>query len=300
MKFNILIKYVICFTFLIYQSISLSGQTHVGFGIGANNYWGDLEPESLTKNIFLLSPAMQLAVKQGITKNINIRLNAHFGRVAGDDANSRSNRRRERNLSFTSGVREFALIAEYHLWDIESRNSTKWFSPFVGIGVGTFKFNPKTDYTFPDGRIVTIELQPLGTEGQGLSGFDEKYSLRAMSIPVIAGIKLKFSDSVTCTFEIMARYTNTDYLDDVSTSYVDAENFPSTPQGELASFLSNRIDEFLGLPENDPLAAPTSPDIRGSSDVNDFFHSGMITLYYRFSESPFGNGRRGGVDCYSF
>ena len=61
---------------------------------------------------------------------------------------------------------------------------------------------------------------PLGTEGQvgGYLGRKE-YNTMAICIPFGVGIKYSLSQKTNLTFEISNRFTTTDYLDDVSTTY---------------------------------------------------------------------------------
>lgn len=274
------------------------GQYQIGFGLGASNYWGDIQVEDPVANAFELGPSVQLLLRKQIYKNFDFRLNLFLGTIHADDANAESEQRRKRNLNFRSPINELSVIFEASLFDLNGRNNKRKWTPYLGAGLGVFRFNPKTDYTFENGITQTVTLQPLGTEGQGIPGFADPYSRIQLSIPAIAGIKIKIGEYYTLSFELIGRFTTTDYLDDVSTSYVPPESFPNTPEGELGSFLSNRIDEFLGLPENDPIAI-SEAEIRGSEASNDFFHSGMVTLSYKFSGNPF-KGFNNGVDCYTF
>ena len=278
-------------------NVTLAQQAQFGIGLGMNNYWGDLQVESPTQNAFVLDPAVQFFYKQRLSANLHLRINAHFGRVHGDDSNSSNEDRQLRNLKFSSKVNEFSLSTEYDLWDLQ-KSFVTW-TPFIGVGVGVFSFNPKTEYLHPDGRLLTIELQTLGTEGQGLPGQPEKYGLTALSIPVYGGLKFKINEKLSLSIELILRYTTTDYLDDVSTSYFPFESFPNTEIGQLASYLSNRSDEFLGLPENHP-SSIRDAQLRGSAFANDFFHTGMITLAINLDRGIFGDGLGKGIDCYSF
>lgn len=274
-----------------------SQQAQYGFGFGLNNYWGDLEVESPVRNAFLVDPALQLFFKQRISNHFSLRFNVHLGKIHGDDANSTGEGRKSRNLNFNSKVYEYALSLEYSLWDL-NKSYVGW-SPYGGLGVGFFKFNPMTTYNHPDGRILNVALQPLGTEGQGLSGQSEKYSLTAMSLPVYGGLKFKVNDKIRIGIEVILRYTTSDYLDDVSTNYFPVDDFPNSDSGQLASYLSNRTDEYLGLPENDPMSIRDA-SLRGSPSANDFFHSAMISVYFNLDNGLFGDGLGRGVDCYTF
>ena len=123
-----------------------------------------------------------------------------------------------RNLDFYTDVNELSGDMRYEPF----RNPVIWgnprwfFSPYAGIGLGIFKFNPKTMYNGTE-----VELQPLGTEGP-----NNTYSLTQLSVPISIGLKLnspnrKYAIGIDFTYH----FTNTDYLDDVSTVYADPSSF---------------------------------------------------------------------------
>ena len=63
----------------------------------------------------------------------------------------------------------------------------------------------------------------MSTEGQGFAEYPDRkpYKLNGISFPVGAGIKYELSPLVNLRAEFIYRPTNTDYLDDVSTNYID-------------------------------------------------------------------------------
>ena len=161
-----------------------------------------------------------------------------------------------------------------------SRRSNKW-SPFVSAGVGLFHFNPKAQL---NGEWV--RLQPLGTEGQGLSSiFPERklYSLLQPNVQLGAGVKFMLNQDLFLNFEINHRYTPTDYLDDVSTTYVDPEIFI-----ENYGFDQQLLDQVLNLNRRSNLIDPeeaagyiTAPgEQRGNPANNDGYFSMIFALSY--------------------
>ncbi len=274
----------------------LSGQKsywEYGLGIGTSTYWGDLSPSSFGKNMATSSVAGNLFLRYNYNRNISAKLNVTIGKLKGDDANSSDQNRIERNLNFFSPLTEFAGIIEYNLFGLEPSDSESRFTPYVSAGFGLFRFNPMTEY---NGN--KIRLQALGTEGQSIDGFDDRYSLTQLAIPFGAGIKLRVSKLWTLNVEFSARYTVTDYIDDVSKRYVAYETLLLN-NGELAANLSDRTDEYLMLPEgsaNEPFS------IRGSPDVNDYYSLIMVSLSYNIGPKlKFGGNRRiGGANCPRF
>ena len=115
------------------------------------------------------------------------------------------------------------------------------FSPYANVGIAGFHFNPRTFF-----RGEWYDLQPIGTEGQGINELDfrEPYSLYEFAIPFGIGVKWAFSERWNLGLEYAARWTFTDYLDDVSRTYVD-RNLLIEENGILAYQLSNRTGEYL-------------------------------------------------------
>jgi hypothetical protein len=72
----------------------------------------------------------------------------------------------------------------------------------------------------------------LGTEGQGSSLYPnlQPYSPIAISIPFTFGVKYALNEHTNIFGELSYRFTNTDYLDDVSGNYAP-DAFPPLPDG---------------------------------------------------------------------
>ena len=68
----------------------------------------------------------------------------------------------------------------------------------------------------------------------------------AICIPLGVGFKYNLTEKLNFTFEVSHRFTNTDYLDDVSTTYIGAGNFPVLPNGQpsKAALLQDRSNEI--------------------------------------------------------
>ena len=93
--------------------------------------------------------------------------------------------------------------------------------------MGVFSYNP---YAYLNDK--KYYLRPLGTEGQNIGYTDpasgkvrKPYGSMAMCVPIGMGIKYNVNDRFNFSFQIAQRLTFTDYLDDVSTTYVGADKF---------------------------------------------------------------------------
>ena len=87
-------------------------------------------------------------------------------------------------------------------------------------------------------------LRPLNTEGETFYQGRKAYGTMAICIPIGFGVKYAVTDKVNLSFEISHRFTTTDYLDDVSKTYVGIDKFPS-PNGSpsIAAILQDRSFE---------------------------------------------------------
>ena len=178
--------------------------------------------------------------------------------------------RYERNLSFKSTIFEVSLITEIHpLYFKKYYPSDKLprISPYLLGGIGYFVFNPQAKL---DGTWV--DLRPLSTEGQGFAEYPNRkfYKLKQINFPVGAGIKYKLSDQFNFSAECVYRILTTDYLDDVSTTFID----PSLYQ---KYFIGDQLAKALALndraKEITPAHVTSIGDIRGNSKKNDAYFS---------------------------
>ncbi len=184
-----------------------------------------------------------------------------------------------RNLYFQSQVTEAYVAIEFcpTIW-FERNAELKWkLRPYVLAGVGFFHFNPK-GYYFPDltdlSKKILVELKPLKLEGQGMTEYpsSKEYSLWQPEIPLGVGFKYYFKENAFVGLEVLYRKTFTDYIDDVSTDYIDPAFFPnylSAANVPIANQLHNR-EPLKGL------VRPYIGTIRGNPKENDAYFSFLL------------------------
>ncbi|MDQ2752546.1 MAG: DUF6089 family protein [Bacteroidota bacterium] len=240
------------------------------FGVtgGAMNCLTDLGGKS---QVFKTSkPAGGFYIGALYQQTIGARLQIVWGSVGADDKYARDPAVRQRNLNFASTISEISLLGEFHpLSLLPSVNFP--VSPYLLAGVGTFSFSP---YTQLNG--ATVFLQPLHTEGEGFPETGRpNYKLTQFMIPVGAGLSYQISPFFTVKGELIYRFLNTDYLDDVSTSYIDPGLFDKylTPvEAALAKQLYYRSNQLTGN-SSKPLAGTP----RGGS-AKDAYYTVNITV----------------------
>lgn len=159
--------------------------------------------------------------------------------------------RKQRNLDFKSDIWEvygaveiFPTMMRSDMEDYDPR-----IRPYGFIGVGMFRFNPKGSITDANGNKTWHELHPLRTEGQGMAEYPDKktYSLTQMNIPMGGGIRVKMSDRVNTSFELLYRKTFTDHIDDVSTTYIDPNLFDIYLTPQQARIAREIHDKTVGI-----------------------------------------------------
>lgn len=200
------------------------------------------------------------------------RLEATFGEVIGYDSILKKVKestfgRYERNLSFKSRIADFQLSVEVHplfFKNYEDQDPPR-ISPYGVIGIGYFSFDPQARL---NGQWYA--LQPLHTEGQGFAEFPERknYKLSQVNFAAGVGVKYEINSMFNARLEVNHRILRTDYLDDVSTQYIDPSLFFSylpLNRAAIAQQLANRKGEL------NPSDVTSVGDQRGDPEDNDAF-----------------------------
>jgi hypothetical protein len=256
-----------------------------GLQIGGGFYDGDLSHPDYSRNVANMHGAIGGVIRFEYFEGVVLRAGAIYTQVSADDANSPLDWQQARNLHFRSPIFEVNAMLELHPFKWMDRTKDLFFSPYVFAGVSHFSFNPQAQI---DGEWV--DLQPLGTEGQGMQGYEGAYDLQSLAIPMGLGVRFEITERLFVDFEYGARRTDTDYLDDISKNYVSVPEL-SEANGGLSARLGNKINAATG-------------EKRGNPEVKDWYAVPVITVAYRFDLTEpglFNNMRRTrGVGCPSF
>ena len=260
-------KIIILFVLALSTTIAQGQYLEVGIMTGASNYKGDLQSRAVEPSE--IHAAYGAFARYNFNKHFAVRLQGMYTTVSGSDANHRANNPlRDRNLSFESSIIEASLTAEVNVFGFDVRDQ-KGSSIFVFGGVGAFKFNPRAELLG-----IKYDLQPLGTEGQNQS--TSNYGLISATFPVGIGAKIALNHKLNLSLEYGLRFTLTDYIDDVSTTYPDLNIM--TGIDPVAASLAYRSLEL------DP-SAPANPfgEARGEANNMDKYMIGGITLSYNLA-----------------
>lgn len=211
--------------------------------IGAAHYFGDLNTRAQLNRPKL---AASLLFRKQIRKYVALRVQGSFAQVGYSDVYSDNEAQQIRNLSFNSNIFELTAQGDFNFFRFIPGEPGYSFTPYVTLGAGLFSFNPYA-YLNYQGEDQKYYLRELGTEGQNSSAYPERkyYSTMAFCMPVGAGLKYNLGPRLNLNVELLYRFTNTDYLDDVSTTYAGIDAFPA---GSPASLLQDRSYETSDVP----------------------------------------------------
>lgn len=219
-------------------------------GIGAANFLGELGGANQIGTNFVKDlefsatrPSVALGMRYKFKPRWAVKGGFYYNLVSGSDALTQEPFRNNRNLNFRSNIFELSVQGEFfftkeqsgHIYKIKNAKGMKTYDyqGYLFLGIGGFYFNPQAKY-----HGSWVNLQPLGTEGQGLPGGGKKYSRVALCIPYGIGGKYAIDKDWSVGLEIGIRKTFTDYIDDVSTVYYDNAAIYNA-RGEVAAALAD-------------------------------------------------------------
>jgi hypothetical protein len=262
-------KWVFSIITLLLPTLVFSQRWEIGMQAGPSNYQGDLAPDiELSETHFCGG----IFIKKNLSQYFSLCFSAMEGKISGQDKNISS--QKIRNLSFQSTITELSYQLEFNFFPFSFGLNPKKFTPYVATGLSAFMYDPKSMY-----NNHLVKLKPLDTEGKKLSEKKKStYSLIQFAIPIGGGLKFNLSEKYIVGVNLSFRYTFTDYLDDVSTSYYDP-GILSQQYGEISANMSDRSSEvnsekvgFMGKQ-------------RGRSDLKDWYIFGGIFISHKIKNS---------------
>jgi hypothetical protein len=241
-------------------------------GLGFTQFMGDAGGADQIGTNFLadfdfdaLRPSFLLGARYRINHFIAVRLNFQYGILKGHDQYTSYPGRSFRNLGFKSPLVEWGGLVEfYFLPDAPTghkkghhhkRNTKggKVITGYIATGVMGCYFNPLGDYI--DG--TTYELHLLHTEGQGILATRPDYALTSFVVPINLGFRYRLNSAITIDAELCYRKSFSDYMDDISQTYVDPSIFGGNA---VASYFSNPVPGTPGTEPGAQRGDPTDPD----------------------------------------
>jgi hypothetical protein len=224
------------------------------------------------------------------TEWYGIRTSATYGTIAGDDAlikgqGGEEEGRKARNLNFKSKIYEAIVGIEFYptvFLEHDRNNRFHKIRPYIVAGIGAFHFNPQGLDPLT-GKWVA--LRRLHTEGEGFPEYPDRkmYKKNQINIPVGFGIKYFINDRLSFSTEMLLRKTFTDYLDDVSTTYIDKDLFYKYLPAEDAQIAVRMYDKSVSS------ANRNAGEVRGKPSNMDSYYSMGVKLSFRLTKSDGNN-----------
>lgn len=259
-------------------------------GLGASNFLGELGGANKVGTDYLADlefsmtrPAFNAGIRYKLFRRVAVQSSLTYAILRGDDAKTEEPYRQNRNLHFRSPLAEFGVRLEYSvlvekkgsrysLRKVRGRAGNK-FNIDVFAGGAVFFFNPKAQNPFTQEWYA---LQPIGTEGQNFVETRKPYSRFNVAIPVGINIKYQLNRKWSVGWEFGMRQTFTDYIDDVSTTYVSSE-LVGQHSGISPIIASQLADPSLGVIDG----ATAINQQRGNPYDNDVYMFSFINLNYK-------------------
>ena len=256
----------------------------VGAELGGCFYQGDLSTEKVLTNLGQSGIAANIFLRCHFHPRIALKLQGSYGQIQAHDHDSDRDWQIERDLNFKTSIYDLGLQLEGSFIDFRLGKG-QVLTPIVFAGGSIFWFNPKGEYLGE-----WHDLRELGTEGQGLPQYPDRpiYDKKSSSIILGVGTRYHINQRISWNVNLSFRRGFTDYLDDVSNTYVTYELLEQS-RGTIAAELGNGIRAEEGYR-------------RGNGNVNDwfvFFTTGVSVNLGTLS-SIFSGSFDPAVDCYKF
>lgn len=264
--------------------------TFLTFFYGPSLYIGDLGGRSAIGSNFFTDFSLKKKTAFGgiafsyIRKEaLGIRLSYCSGSVAGGDEDAvfrdkqdPAYQRYKRNLNFKSTIKEWSFMTEVYPLKFLHKQS-RWhraaLQPYLMAGIGRFRFNPQGSYYDQIGSdFVWVDLQPLRTEGQGMKEYPDRkiYATAQYNLPYGFGLVYPLGRQTRLGFEFVGRKLFTDYLDDVSTTYIDPALFDAYLSKSNAVIAKSVNNKSAVIDPDQPFQAG---DQRGNATNTDAYYS---------------------------
>lgn len=256
-----------------------------GISLGAMNGFTDIGAkkgslQSMLNNGSIASTRLHAAIYTQLLYQytIGLRLETGWGSIYASDhliksPDEESMNRFRRNLSVRTRIKEVQVLGEFYPLSLfQGEEMASFLFPYLLGGLNLFHFSPEAKL-----GQQWIPLAPLHTEGQGFAEYPQRriYPLTQIAIPVGFGCRVDLSPRFHLRLEGLHRILQTDYLDDVSTTYIDPllfDKYLDPVQAALARKLYNRHKEL------DPLAREDISGMRGNENKKDAYFSFDLKL----------------------
>lgn len=241
----------------------------IGGHIGTSMYFGDLNNGFSFK---LPGATAGADIRYNFDERLCLKTSLNYVFIRGNDKFSANLFEKARNLHFINHLGEFNAQLEMNFLTYKHGSKDQWYTPYLFLGGGVMMHGPRAKY---DGHWYS--LRNLGTEGQRKGN---EYSIVAGSWLFGLGFKMDVSTSWSLNIDLSCRQAFTDYLDDVSTNYVEIDQIEAD-RGPIAAALS---DPSILIPGYNDSKIGVAGRQRGDKDRKDAFSTLTVGLLYYFGQ----------------
>ena len=188
-------KSILLIVFISLSNVLISQVYEVGVFVGGSNYVGDI---GRTNYIYPNEIAGAAFFKYNWNPKMAIRATYSFLPISGNDLDADTDFKRDRGLSFTNTIHEFALGLEYNFYEYDLSSPEKTWTPYILVEIAGFNYQ----------KVVA---EPR----LGDFVFETENSL---AIPFGFGLKSKLIGNFAFAIEAKFRYTFVDDIDYTSPS----------------------------------------------------------------------------------
>lgn len=218
-------------------------QGEFGLTVGAAHYFGDLNNRAAVNRP---KPALGAYFRKQFGNYVGLRVAGHFAQLGYSDIYSKNEFQKRRNLSFNTNIFELTVQGDFNFFKFIPYDASYSFTPYITFGAGIFSYDPVAYY-----HDQKYFLRPLNTEGQTFYKNRKAYSTMGVCFPIGGGVKYSLTQNLNLSFEVAYRFTMSDYIDDVSTTYIGIDKFPApNAQPSIGGILQDRsfeTGERIGL-----------------------------------------------------
>ncbi len=277
-------------------------------GIGVTGFLGDLGGADQIgthalkdMELSMTRPAFTIGGRYSILRRLAVCSSLSYGWIRGDDRKTDEAFRHNRNIIVMTPLAEWQTRLEYtvlteksgHRYNLRKVRGIIGNKIVVDIfgGGALFFFYPMGKDNRPKSEGGTGKyygLRSVGTEGQNYVSTRKPYSLFSFSIPMGFQFKFIINRKWSISWEVGIRQTFTDYIDDVSTTYADADmvavyNRNKRVSASLASYFADpQLSKEIYFPADPPNHNTTAVnEQRGNSRDYDIYMLSFFTLNYK-------------------
>lgn len=227
---NLLLPILLAFFAIPFYSSAQEPVYEAGISTGGFVYQGELTP-SRFGSYRTIKPGLNLWASKKITGKIALRANFAWASLKGDESTYKNPAwRQQRNLKFTTPLKEFSLLAVWNVYSFETR-----LRPYLFAGVGYSFIHVSRDYSGFNAVYFANEKPAV----DGLAADIAHKPPRGLAVvPLGAGLRYALNPNWSLQLETNYRLIESDYLDGFSKVGNPERNdhYQSTTVGVIYSF----------------------------------------------------------------